>query len=560
MPTTNIDITVSGVGESILNAADPSAVTWIRVNADNTITYRTASETLADIGAENALTFSTGLTRTVNTITIDGTVVTLTGSQALSNKTGLISQWTNDSGYLTSLSGAVTSVSGTANRISSTGGATPVIDIDAAYVGQTSITTLGTIATGSIPFSLITGTVGISQGGTNLTALGTGLQQLRVNAGATALEYFTPASAGITIGDAISGGTANRFLFEDASNLLGENNTDFYFEPATPFTHVIASGRTGTITGINNTIYGYQAGKVATTATNCTYVGYQAGLNNTSNESVGIGASALDGTASFRSTAVGYLALSASAGIGYSVGIGRSAGQSATGSHSVYIGYTAGQTISTGARNIAIGAGAMSSVGQLATAAACIAIGYNAATTASNQGVLGANDANGYIDNWYFNGVTHSAPYAVTLNASGSSANNISGASMTLASGAGKGSGATAELIFRTPTVNATAATTQTLVSRLILSQGAVTTDVSTATWSDALNFVFGTTTGTKFGTATTQKIGFWNTTPVVQPTTGIAAATVVSGSGGVVKHDDTFDGYTLEKVVRALRNTGLLA
>ena len=45
-------------------------------------------------------------------------------------------------------SGTVTSVSGTANRITSTGGSTPVIDISASYVGQSSITTLGTIATG----------------------------------------------------------------------------------------------------------------------------------------------------------------------------------------------------------------------------------------------------------------------------------------------------------------------------------------------------------------------------------------------------------------------------
>ena len=36
------------------------------------------------------------------TLNIDSSVVTLTGSQALSNKTGNISQWTNDSGYLTS--------------------------------------------------------------------------------------------------------------------------------------------------------------------------------------------------------------------------------------------------------------------------------------------------------------------------------------------------------------------------------------------------------------------------------------------------------------------------
>ncbi len=47
----------------------------------------------------------------------------------------------------TSLTG-VLSVSGTTNRITSTGGTTPVIDISASYIGQSSITTLGTITTG----------------------------------------------------------------------------------------------------------------------------------------------------------------------------------------------------------------------------------------------------------------------------------------------------------------------------------------------------------------------------------------------------------------------------
>lgn len=59
------------------------------------------SAAVAGTDYEVPLTFSTGLTRSTNTITIDSTVVTLTGSQALSNKTGLISQWTNDSGYAT---------------------------------------------------------------------------------------------------------------------------------------------------------------------------------------------------------------------------------------------------------------------------------------------------------------------------------------------------------------------------------------------------------------------------------------------------------------------------
>ena len=57
--------------------------------------------------------------------------------------------WRGDGTWATPSSSGVTSVSGTSNRITSTGGTTPVIDISAAYVGQTSITTLGTITTGT---------------------------------------------------------------------------------------------------------------------------------------------------------------------------------------------------------------------------------------------------------------------------------------------------------------------------------------------------------------------------------------------------------------------------
>lgn len=67
-------------------------------------------------------------------------------------------------------SGTVTSVSGTTNRITSTGGTAPVIDIDAAYVGQTSITTLGTVNTGTWNATAIATT----HGGTGLTAYTTG--------------------------------------------------------------------------------------------------------------------------------------------------------------------------------------------------------------------------------------------------------------------------------------------------------------------------------------------------------------------------------------------------
>lgn len=56
--------------------------------------------------------------------------------------------WRGDGTWGTPAGTGVTSVTGTANRITSTGGTTPQIDIAATYVGQTSITTLGTIATG----------------------------------------------------------------------------------------------------------------------------------------------------------------------------------------------------------------------------------------------------------------------------------------------------------------------------------------------------------------------------------------------------------------------------
>lgn len=75
-----------------------------------------------------------------------------------------------------------------------------------------------------------------------------------------------------------------------------------------------------------------------------------------------------------------------------------------------------------------------------------------------------------------------------------------------------------------------------------------------------ANDIITDTTTGMKIGTATGQKIGLWNATPIVQPTTAVAAATFVAGAGTAVNDASTFDGYTLKQVVKALRNIGLLA
>jgi hypothetical protein len=73
-------------------------------------------------------------------------------------------------------------------------------------------------------------------------------------------------------------------------------------------------------------------------------------------------------------------------------------------------------------------------------------------------------------------------------------------------------------------------------------------------------NILTDTTNGTKIGTATTQKLGFWNATPIVQPATGGAASTFVPNTSLIVDDSATWDGYTIGNVVKALRNAGLLA
>lgn len=79
-------------------------------------------------------------------------------------------------------------------------------------------------------------------------------------------------------------------------------------------------------------------------------------------------------------------------------------------------------------------------------------------------------------------------------------------------------------------------------------------------TYKDGINLAFNTTTGSKIMTSNLQKGAFWGATPIVQPTTAVAAATLVSNAGTALTSTDTFDGYTLQQAVKALRDTGLLA
>ena len=80
-------------------------------------------------------------------------------------------------------------------------------------------------------------------------------------------------------------------------------------------------------------------------------------------------------------------------------------------------------------------------------------------------------------------------------------------------------------------------------------------------------NIVLSTTNGTKIGTATNQLLGFYNQTPITQPSsTGVTTNGFTGGSGATVHPQSTFTGgigtnaYTISDIVAHLKSLGLIA
>lgn len=151
--------------------------------------------------------------------------------------------------WATPSSGGVTSVSGTSGRISvdNSTPAVPVVDIDAAYVGQTSIVTVGTIGTGAWrgnPVGAAWGGTGVANNGANtLTYSGNFGLTLTL----TATTSVTLPTSGTLSTLAGSESFTNKTLGSGTKILLGSDATgDIYYNSGSGTTARLAAGAAGT--------------------------------------------------------------------------------------------------------------------------------------------------------------------------------------------------------------------------------------------------------------------------------------------------------------------------
>lgn len=277
-------------------------------------------------------------------------------------------------------------------------------------------------------------------------------------------------------------------------------------------------------TGSSNVGVGMNALRAVTGSDNVGIGGYAGYYNSTGNYNVFIGASS--GTTCLGSD---------------NVVIGRLAGEGtqATWSYSVYIGYGAGAGASAGNYNVGIGKEALKG-----TVANATAIGYQAGKAQTGAGFVAVG---------YQAGLTSSSGTNSTLIGSGAGASlTTNGGCVMLGYQAGNAETAANKLYI------ANSSTTTPLIYG-DFSTPSLTFN-GTVNIAEGKNIVFGTTTGSKLGATTSDKMSAWGATPIVQPTTAVAAATFTANSGTAVNDASTFDGYTIKQIVKALRNIGWLA
>jgi len=354
-------------------------------------------------------------------------------------------------GNIAALVTGVSSVTGSGN-IASSGGATPNITFTGVLPtanGGTGVNiasaalVLGTASTtaGQLTFSNATNAFTQTLRGTNPaasiiydlpTTAPTAGQVLSASApsGSVSTLSWVTASSGITVGVTTSNGTNGRLLFS-LSSVVNESSSVYIDQSGTDLN--VKLGRQIGTTGNSNVIVGYWAS-----------YNNAAGMSN----NVIIGANAVGPGASVNSinnVFIGSEAGNNATNQAYTTALGYRAGRGSTNFRGIYLGHAAGNG------NTFQG----------------IIIGVDPPNlTAAHQCIIGSNDSNAYIDNYYLNGVTHTAPYSVTINATGGSGSNVAGANLTDTAGKATGNAASGNKKSQTSVKGASGSTLQSLTDR----------------------------------------------------------------------------------------------
>lgn len=326
--------------------------------------------------------------------------------------------------------GTVTSVSGTTDRVTISGTATdPIVDIASTYVGQSSITTLGTITTGTWNGTAIGSTFGGTGQSTYTTgdilyASATNVLSKRAAGPDThiltmvgGVPTWAALSIPSTVGQTLTGNTGGALSPTSGNwNLLTAGSTVKFAGATSTQTLDFAldnlfMGTTAPSlsSGTSNVAYGFGAledvttgsenvavgrGALANITTNsfATAVGHNAAVSSTTSETVAVGAFALQAASTGSEMAIGYRSLVACTTGLRNISIGSNTLEAlTTGSGNTCLGSNAAQDLISGDDNTFIGKGV---INNLTTGSNNIAIGSSAAsayTTSESSNIIIGN-------------------------------------------------------------------------------------------------------------------------------------------------------------------------
>ena len=235
-------------------------------------------------------------------------------------------------------------------------------------------------------------------------------------------------------------------------------------------------------------------------------------------------------------------------------------GAMTTGVNNTFVGYEAGKLTTTGSSNTVVGANSgvsmLTAGGNTAIgSSSCVNLTYGGSNTAVGSGSLYSLSGSQIGDSASYN-------TAVGVNAGryrGSGSNTNSNSKYGIYIGVSSRANDTGN------TEN------ETVIGNSLIGNGSNTVTIGNSAVTDTYLrgnmhlegspiIYFDTVTGTKIGSAPTEKLAFYGDTPDVQPDTSITGATVNHIGGASIGASDTFGGYTIAQIAAALIRLGLLA